>query len=150
MTTATLSLRPDLAWPVKFSAQEARTVVNRRLKKRADLKSTLYHHPFLGLVFQSGERRASGFPSIGRRQKPELIQAHVLVDLVGGRAYLADAWDHREFVAINPKDQTTGLRDPEPLLDEPTALGAARAVLAGVVLRQRKFAALPDLELAET
>src|SRR5690625_7116741 len=85
MSTA-LKLRPELAWPVKFSAQEARTLVNRRLKTRVPLKTTLYHHPFLGLVFQSGKPSPGIFPITSRwRQPPELIRAHVLVDLVGGR-----------------------------------------------------------------
>lgn len=148
--TGPLELRPEFAWPVKFSAEEAQTVVNRRLKVRADLDATLYHHPFLGLVFQSRSPRGSLVRSTNNwRQAPEVIQAHVLVDLVGGRAYLSDAWDSRELVAIRPAEDITGLRDPEPLLDEATAVCAARAVLAGVVLRRRKLSSIADLELLE-
>lgn len=148
--TEVLKLRPELAWSVKFSAEEARTVVQRRLKARTELDTALYHHPFLGLVFQSRNHRARSFPKVtGRRQKPEIIRAHLLVDLVGGRAYLSDAWDLREFVAIEQTEETRALRNPEPLLDETTAIRAARAVLAGVVLRRRKLSSSTDLELLE-
>src|SRR5699024_1643495 len=149
MSTA-LKLRPELAWPVKFSAQEARTLVNRRLKTRVPLKTTLYHHPFLGLVFQSGKPSPGIFPITSRwRQPPELIRAHVLVDLVGGRAYLSDSWDSKEFVAIRPTEQTSALQDPEPVVDETAAIRAARAILASMVQRSRKLSSITDLELLE-
>lgn len=149
MPTA-LKLKPELAWPVKFSAEEARTVVKRRLKTRTHLKTTLYHHPFLGLVFQSENPSTSIFTKIrGRQHPPGLIRAHVLVDLVGGRAYLSDAWDVKEFVAIRPTEQTSALQDPEPVVDETAAIRAARAILAGVVLRRRKLSSITDLELIE-
>src|SRR5699024_4460946 len=74
---------------------------------------------------------------------------HVLVDLVGGRAYLSDAWDIKELVAIRPTEQTSALQDPEPVVDETDAIRAARAILAGVVLRRRQLSSITDLELIE-
>lgn len=150
MTVEAQRLQPEFAWPVKFSDEEARTLVNHRLKKRADLKTTLYHHPFLGLVFQGQQHRARFFPQPSRqRETNELIQAHVLVDLVGGKAYLSDAWETDDFIAISPNDETSPIRDPEPQVQEATAILAARAILAGVVLRRRRIAAVNDFELVE-
>src|SRR5699024_9791888 len=144
MSTA-LKLRPELAWPVKFSAQEARTLVNRRLKTRVPLKTTLYHHPFLGLVFQSGKPSPGILPITSRwRQPPELIRAHVLVDLVGGRAYLSDSWDSTEFVAIRPTEQTSELQDPEPVVGETPAIRAPRAILAGLVMPPQQHTTIHD------
>ncbi|GAA4479696.1 hypothetical protein GCM10023190_23260 [Enteractinococcus fodinae] len=151
MLTDTQKLAPELAWPVKFSAGEARALVNRRLKQRTDLKATLYHHPFLGLVFQGQQHRPGWLSSMVRtQQRVELVRAHVLVDLVGGRAYLSDAWKTEDFVALNPGDEPNLISDPEPQVDEATAIGAARSILAGVVLRRRKITAIGALELVET
>lgn len=150
MTAEAQRLQPELAWPVKFSNEEALALVNRRLKERVRLKATLYHHPFLGLVFQ-GQQHRPRFFSRARRQREtkELIRAHVLVDLVGGRAYLSDAWETRDFVAFRQGDEVSPIRDPEPQVEEATAIHAARAILAGVVLRRRRIAAVNDLEIVE-
>ena len=150
MRTDTQQLAPELAWPVKFSAGEARALVNRRLKNRTDLKATLYHHPFLGLVFQGQHYRRNWLPPRNsQRETSELIRAHVLVDLVGGRAYLSDTWKSEDLVAINQGDETNLISDPEPHVDETTAIDAARSILAGVVLRRRKITAIGTLELVE-
>src|SRR5699024_3166395 len=90
------------------------------------------------------------FPITSRwRQPPELIGAHVLVDLVGGRADLSDSWDSKEFVAIRPTEQTSALQDPEPVVDETAAIRAARCRLAGVVLRRRELSSNTDFEPLE-
>lgn len=146
-TTDTQSLRPTLAWPVQFTAAEAQARVHRRLKEPADLTATLYHHPFLGLVFRGRQSRAGRFFSKGQRDPQELVGAHVLVDLVGGRAFLSDGWDPEKLVAIERDNGSWPIEDPEPQVDEFTALRAARALLASVVLRRRRFAAVTDLEL---
>lgn len=149
MTTDQLRLRPELAWPVQFSAEEARRLVSRRLKNQIELTTTLYHHPFLGLVFQGPTRPTSFFPRPSRMREAELIRAHVLVDLVGGKAYLSDAWDLRDFVSIRRGDGADTITDPEPKVHQAAAVSAARAVLAGVVLRRRKMTPIHRLELVE-
>ncbi|GAA2039058.1 hypothetical protein GCM10009720_19470 [Yaniella flava] len=151
MTAELVQLQPEFAWPVKFSDHEARALVNRRLKEPADLTATLYHHPFLGLVFQGQSQRPSFFPRAGTRLQPTvLVRAHVLVDLVGGRAYLSDAWDPHEFVSIGHRDETSTITDPEPHVTEAAAVRAAHALLAGVVLRRRRMTPIDDLELVES
>ena len=146
--TDTQQLQPAIAWPPRVSAAEARTLVNRRLKEPAELTATLYHHPFLGLVFQGHQSRLSRFfRATSQRAPHELVQAHVLVDLIGGRAFLSDAWSPEELVAIERDNGPRTIDDPAPQVDEVAAIRAARALLASVVLRRRRLAAVQQLEL---
>ena len=150
MTAELIQLQPEFAWPVKFSDHEARALVNRRLKEHTELMATLYHHPFLGLVFQGQNRPPSVFLRARKFRMPsELVRAHVLVDLVGGRAYLSDAWEPDEFVAIRHLDETSTITDPEPQVSDAAAMRAARALLAGVALRRRQIHPIADLELVK-
>lgn len=144
------TLLPEFAWPVKFSAGEARALVNRRLKQRTELNARLYHHPFLGLVFE-GQQHRPGWLSLisGGQQREEIVRAHVLVDLVGGRAYLSDAWKSDDFVALGQDEEVSPISNPEPHIDEATAMQAARGILANVVLRRRRPTAIDRLELVE-
>ncbi|MGO1396984.1 MAG: hypothetical protein ACTHYJ_11710 [Brevibacterium yomogidense] len=78
---------PSVAWPVRVTQDRAVAWLRRRVPGVADASAQLYHHPMLATSYEV--RRRDGSAS-----------AHALVDLVGGRAYATDPWEHIDFVAI--------------------------------------------------
>jgi hypothetical protein len=75
--------------------------------------------------------------------------AHVVVDLVGGRAFLSDPWDESCFRPADECGEADGLRGPAPVVAEDEAVRAGRAVLAGVLLRRRRLDTVGRAELHE-
>lgn len=144
-----VQLPPLLVWPATVSAEQARARVARRLPEPVDLDARLYHHPFLGLVFECRTTPPPWRRLAARRPEPVPMLAHVVVDLVGGRAYLSDPWDETCFVTAEQAAEPTGLRGPQPVVDEETAVRAGRAVLAGVLLRRRRLDTVGRAELLE-
>lgn len=146
MTTDQVARRPKVAVAASISAEQARITVARRLREPTDLDATLYHHPFLGVVFTC---RTSHVPLPGKGC-PAPMLAYLVVDLVGGLAYLSDPWDESCFVPLEPTDATTRIRGPEPQVEQAVALSSARAVLAGAVLRRRRLDIVAHAELLES
>ena len=130
-------VRPVVALPAAVSAEEARVKVARRLPKATELDATLYHHPFLGLVFECTSNRVRiPFRKNTEPAVPEV--AYLIVDMVGGSAYLGDPWDEGSFVPI-PQAESAVVLGPEARIEEAVAIRSARAVLAGVMARRRRI-----------
>lgn len=138
------SLRPLVALPAAVSAEQARATVARRLPQALDLDAALYHHPFLGLVFECSSSRVR-IPFRKDTDPPAPAIAHLIVDLVGGSAYLGDPWNDDSFEPIQQAD--TAIRGPAARIEEATAIRSARAVLAGVMTRQRRIDTISRADL---
>ena len=78
---------PAVAWPVRVTQERAVAWLRRRVPGAADVRAQLYHHPMLATAYEV--RRRDGSAS-----------AHALVDLVGGRAYATEPWEHIGFVPL--------------------------------------------------
>lgn len=134
--------REDLVWPTAVTPEQAVRKVARRLTERVPLTARLYHHPFVGLVFVS-RARAGRF---SRRAHRAPVAAHVVVDLVSGRAFLTDPWDEDSFTtrqaaldqAALPTDAAP-VHGPAARITEDTAVQAGRALLAGALARRRRL-----------
>lgn len=144
---------PDLVWPVAYPADRAIRKVTRRLAEPIDLSADLYHHPFLGFAFVC-RAPARRFPW----QRPGVpALAHVVVDLVGGRAFLGDAWEEDSFttrtVALRaaghevPAGQSSAPPGPAPRITQAVAEERGRALLAGVLARRRRLDPVGTVDL---
>ncbi|SLM89329.1 hypothetical protein [Brevibacterium yomogidense] len=78
---------PSLAWPAWITHDRAIAWLRRRVPGAADVRAQLYHHPMLATSYEVRKRGGSA-------------SAHALVDLVGGRAYATEPWEHVAFVPI--------------------------------------------------
>lgn len=88
MTEAATGARaPSVAWPVRVTQDRAVAWLRRRVPGATGVRAQLYHHPMLATAYEV--RRRDGSAS-----------AHALVDLVGGRAYATEPWEHVAFVPI--------------------------------------------------
>lgn len=132
-----VSPRPSVALPATITAEQALAKIARRLPKASKLDATLYHHPFLALVFECTSNRVRiPFRGDPRSAVPEV--AYLLVDLVGGSAYLGDPWDEGSFMPI-PHPESAVVQGPEARIEEAVAIRSARAVLGGVMARRRRI-----------
>src|SRR5699024_5197773 len=86
---------PAVAWPVRVTHERAVAWLRRRVPGVADASAQLYHHPTLATSYEV--RRRDGSAS-----------AHALVDLVGGRAYATEPWEHIAFVPIAEAEAGAG------------------------------------------
>jgi hypothetical protein len=152
MPTLPATASRNLVWPVAVPAEEAVRKVARRLPEQVPLAAHLYHHPFVGLVFvcRPPARRAL------RRGGRAPVLGHVVVDLVAGRAFLSDPWDEDSFVtreaaleavAFDADPVAPSVRGPAPRITETEAVEAARALLAGVLVRRRRLDPVGRAEL---
>lgn len=143
---------PVLAWPTAVTAEQAVAKVARRLRGPGGLTARLYHHPFLGLTFLGGSTapRWRG----GAASAPVL--APVVVDLVSGRAFLSDPWEEDSFTTCREALEAAGddgsapVRGPRPRVSPSEAVEAARALLAGVLVRRRRLGGLGPVALSGT
>lgn len=131
---------PAVAWPALIDEARALAWLRKRLPGIADAQARLYHHPMLAASYEV--RRRSGSAT-----------AHALVDLVGGRAYAAEPWEHIRFVPLAVAD-TTGeagapgaLTDPVRVLDDARGERAARDLVRSILLRGRRLSAPGRLHL---
>ena len=95
--TAQGSAAPAVAWPALIDEVRALAWLRKRLTDLEDPRARLYHHPMLAASYEV--RRRSGSAT-----------AHALVDLVGGRAYAAEPWEHIAFVPLAEAKRTGGMR----------------------------------------
>ncbi|WP_154402213.1 hypothetical protein [Ornithinimicrobium cavernae] len=149
-----LTAPPELVWPAVVAPEDAIRTVARRLHPGVDLAARLYHHPFLGMMFLCGApvRRFRSRTGAGQ------VLAAVVVDLVGGRAYLSDPWNDEDFTTraaalgvAGPAATTRGaapVRGPAPRLREAEAVAAGRSLLPGVLARRRRLDPVGPAELA--
>ncbi|HLS33839.1 MAG TPA: hypothetical protein VK039_09640, partial [Brevibacterium sp.] len=116
--------------------------LRRRVPGVADASAQLYHHPMLATSYEV--RRRDGSAS-----------AHALVDLVGGRAYATEPWEHIAFVPIaeagageapaaGGADDRTGasggaISAPRRVLSDEQGERAARNLVRSVLLRGRRL-----------
>ena len=126
--TAQGSAAPAVAWPALIDEVRALAWLRKRLTDLEDPRARLYHHPMLAASYEV--RRRSGSAT-----------AHALVDLVGGRAYAAEPWEHIAFVPLAEAKRAGGMRaggmraeaartDRTPAAGGPGTAGqAARSVL---------------------
>ena len=153
--TASKAAAPTVAWPALIDEARALAWLRKRLSGVEDARARLYHHPMLAASYEV--RRRSGSAS-----------AHALVNLVGGRAYAAEPWDHVRFVPLavaratggtagpegaSPRAATSGtaasataesdgaLTDPVRVLDDVRGEHAARTLVRSILLRGRRLGA---------
>lgn len=131
---------PTLAWPTRIDETRALTWLRKRLPGIEDARAQLYHHPMLAVAYEV-------------RKRDESATAHAIVDLVGGRAYGADPWEHITFVPIaEAKAAARGaggaepsaagsVTDPVRALDDERAERAARDLVRSFLLRGRRLGA---------
>lgn len=133
---------PAVAWPVRVTHERAVAWLRRRVPGVADASAQLYHHPMLATSYEV--RRRDGSAS-----------AHALVDLVGGRAYATEPWEHIAFVPIaeagageapaaGGADDRTGasggaISAPRRVLGDEQGERAARNLVRSVLLRGRRL-----------
>lgn len=129
---------PTLAWPTRIDEARARAWLRKRLSGVEDVRAELYHHPMLAVSYEVRKRDGSA-------------TAHAIVDLVGGRAYGAEPWEHIAFVPI--AEAVAGARaasgtatpgtvtDPVRVLDDARAERAARDLVRSFLLRGRRLGA---------
>lgn len=150
--------RADLVWAAVVPAQQAIRKVARRVTEPVDLTARLYHHPFLGLVFvcRPLPPRLPRLPGRSARVGTAPVAAHVAVDLVSGRAYLADPWDDDSFTSLGAALDAAGqhgapagnpVNGPAPRIEDQGALDAGRRLLAGALARRRRLDGLGPAEL---
>lgn len=140
---------PQLAWPAAVDADQALDRVTSRLGRTgasAALQARLVLHPMLAVEFAWHRRRREG-------------AAHALVDLVGGRAFVVEPWTEVPFVSVEemeelarrtPRDGRDGaalLGPPDVRVTVDEAVGTARRLLAGVLLRRRRLGSGSSFEL---
>ena len=130
--TAQGSAAPAVAWPALVDEARALAWLRKRLTGLEDARARLYHHPMLAASYEV--RRRSGSAT-----------AHALVDLVGGRAYAAEPWEHIAFVPLAEAKRAGGVRaetaltDPVRVLDDVRGERAARDLVRSVLLRGRRL-----------
>ena len=118
---------PRIAWPAQITEQWVMKWVSRRLPGATQVRTDLYHHPMLGVAFQ------------WERPLAQPMQAHAIVDLVGGRAYAAEHWDNIDFVAIDQVPVSSELTPPAQVISTDQAEEGARRLINGVLLRRRRL-----------
>lgn len=128
--TAEPPLVPDCAWPVQIGREQAVQTVAGRLPPpgAADLQAELHLHPLLAVEFVGSTRP-------GARRPP--LTGHALVDLIGGRAYVAEPWTEVEFLALDQLSAASPA--PAAQIGREEAVRAARRVLGNVLLRRRRW-----------
>ncbi|GAB3193988.1 hypothetical protein [Nesterenkonia suensis] len=141
----TVPLRPQVVWPTTIG----RDVAIRRVVAKipgaggsdSDLSAELHLHPMLAVEFL---RRRPRLGSVGE------LRAHALVDLVGGRAYVAEPWTEIDFL---PREQVRPGEPPPPIpparIGRTEAVETARRMIGGVMLRRRRLDTGAPLELAQ-
>ena len=114
--TASDAAAPTVAWPALIDEARALAWLRKRLSGVEDARAQLYHHPMLAASYEV--RRRSGSAS-----------AHALVDLVGGRAYAAEPWEHIRFIPMEVARRTGGTAAAElsPAGASPGTTAAAAA-----------------------
>lgn len=118
---------PRIAWPAQITEQRVRQWVSRRLRGATEIRTDMYHHPMLGVAFR------------WERPLAQPLHTHALVDLVGGRAYVAEHWDDIDFVAIDQVKVSSQLSPPVQAVATEQAEAAARRLIDGVLLRRRRL-----------
>ncbi|WP_198392368.1 hypothetical protein [Brevibacterium yomogidense] len=145
---------PTLAWPTRIDETRALAWLRKRQSGIEDARAQLYHHPMLAAAYEV-------------RKRDESATAHAIVDLVGGRAYGAEPWDHITFVPIAEAKATARatngathaggagasgtvgsespaagtVTDPVRVLDDARAERAARDLVRSFLLRGRRLGA---------
>lgn len=135
---------PSVAWPVRVTHDRAIAWLRRRVPGAAEVRAQLYHHPMLATSYEV--RRRDGSAS-----------AHALVDLVGGRAYATEPWEHVAFVPIAEAEaglaagaastagrvpagtSAAGISAPRRILDDERGERVARDLVRSVLLRGRRL-----------
>ena len=127
--TAQGSAAPAVAWPALVDEARALAWLRKRLTGLEDARARLYHHPMLAASYEV--RRRSGSAT-----------AHALVDLVGGRAYAAEPWEHIDFLPLAEAKRSGGMRaggmraeaartDRTPAAGGPGTAGQAASAVEG-------------------
>lgn len=125
--TAHGAAAPAVAWPALIDEARALAWLRKRLTGLTDAQARLYHHPMLAASYEV--RRRSGSAT-----------AHALVDLVGGRAYAAEPWEHIDFLPLAQAKRAGGaLADPVRVLDDVRGERAARDLVRSILLRGRRL-----------
>src|SRR5699024_564020 len=114
--TAQGSAAPAVAWPALIDEARALAWLRKRLSGVEGARARLYHHPMLAASYEV--RRRTGSAS-----------AHALVDLVGGRAYAAEPWEHIRFIPMEVARRTGGTAAAE-LSPAGASLGTTAAAAA--------------------
>ncbi|GAA4283653.1 hypothetical protein GCM10022261_11840 [Brevibacterium daeguense] len=118
---------PTVAWPVQISREQALSWVDRKLSGARDIRAELYHSPMLGVVFES------------RRGVEPVERVHVIVDLVGGRAYAAEPWNRVAFEPLGTAGQSATIAAPARTLTDEQGEAAARRLVQSILLRTRRL-----------
>lgn len=121
------SVQHRLSWTPRATAVDVLARLQRRLPDARDLAAAPYHHPFAGFIFGS-----PGGPG----------SLHVIVDQVGGRAFLTDPWESEVGLSEHSATAHSTIRDPRPRITDEAAAEAARQ-LVGAVLQRRHRLGLP-------
>ncbi|SMY11393.1 hypothetical protein [Brevibacterium jeotgali] len=119
---------PSVAWPVRVTHDRAIAWLRRRVPGAAAVRAQLYHHPMLATSYEVRKRDGSA-------------SAHALVDLVGGRAYATEPWEHVAFVPLAEAEAAcaAAISDPVRVLDDERGERAARDLVRSVLLRGRRL-----------
>lgn len=121
---------PSVAWPARVPHDRAVAWLRRRVTGVAEARAQLYHHPMLATSYEVRKRDGSA-------------SAHALVDLVGGRAYATEPWEHVAFVSIAEAEETAEapgkISAPARVLDDERGERAARDLVRSVLLRGRRL-----------
>lgn len=125
---------PAVAWPALIDEARALAWLRKRLPGITDAQAQKYHHPMLAASYEV--RRRTGSAS-----------AHALVDLVGGRAYAAEPWDHIAFLPLTSATAPEAVTDPVRVLDDACGERAARDLVRSILLRGRRLSAPGRLHL---
>lgn len=118
---------PDVVWPMNISRDRAMSWIGGKLSGIRNARAELYHSPMLGVVFEV--RR--------NLRPPETI--HVIVDLVGGRAYAAEPWAEVDFVPLERVARSEEIASPVRALTDDQGEAAARKLVLSLLLRTRRL-----------